>query len=92
MTDHRRAEFTPENVRLYPYRTVRASTGRTVRRTATLTDARTALHTYHPEGGTFYVLDHADDVAAALTMADHRTPEERDAATDDEEEPEPFGY
>jgi len=86
MTDRRRAEYPPAIVRSHPYDTVHAITGRSVRRTATLTDARLALHTHNPEGGTYYVLDHAGELAATLIMADHRTPEERDAATTDEEE------
>ena len=86
-------EYTPDQVRSHPYRTVNAATSRTVRRTATLTDAREALHTYHPEGGTFFVLDHADEIAATLIMADHRTPEQRDAAGgSDDLEPDAFGY
>jgi len=87
-----RPEYTPDQVHSYPYRTVSATTGRTVRRTATLTDARDALHRYHPEGGTFTVLDHADEIAATLIMADHRTPEQRAAGGSDDLEPDAFGY
>jgi len=85
-----RAEYTPDQVRSFPYRTISV---RTIRRTATLTDARDALHTYNPEGGTFYVLDHADEIAATIIMADHRTPEERDADGHTyDQEPDAFGY
>ena len=84
-------EYTPATVRSFPFETISAATGRSVRRTDTIAAVLAALHTDHPEGGTFTVLDRTGVVAATIIMPDRRTPDQRDADDTDEEEPAALG-